>query len=514
MNPFSYKKFKEAGFTIPNSNPEELQITSSVWKHPFDNRDYNIKSIFFKGKELVKFIPSYWYPDCVFEDKEEAFKLGVYGVKEPSTGYLDSLIDGLYYHYNPISLTKAGGVIKVATIKAIYRRFADSSYKNSVVTIAMVNEFKKAVEAKLKLQGIEPNTMEFNLKFQDELVACGLNERLKICFLSGKIDRQNLFRNYLYNNISVSVHHDTQISDYHLDQDNRYLLHPNQYVWHNKIWNEEDGTCKCPDCGEKVPKLAYNKEIKQCIRCESKHYEIHNYSTRVPQLLKFKAHKVKPDTLYLGAELEFETTDRDSARLKVGKALKGHAIMKSDGSIRNGFEVVTCPATLDIHMEVFKQFYSDLPGELRNATNVGMHVHVSRKPLSVLQVGKLTAFMNNQSNKKFIEYIAGRNNNNYCSQDRSRTVTYPHTHSNGGARYNTLNLCNKETIEFRIFSTPLNFNEFATKMQFCQALVDYCRPANLGLALKEVIDYKNFLTWVNPLKKDYPQLVESLKGFA
>lgn len=514
MNPFSYKKFKEAGFTIPNSNPEELQIVNSVFRHPFDNRDHNVKSIFFKGKELVRFLPTYWYPDCVFEDKEEAFKLKVYGAKKESVGYLEALIDSLYYYYNPISLTKAGGVLKVATIKALYRRYADSSYINSVVTKAMLSEFYKAVESKLKLQGIEPKTMEFNLKFQDELIACGLNERLCICFLSGEIDRPNHARGYIYNNVKVHVHYDVQISEYNLTAEGRYLLHPNQYVWNNKVYNEEDGYVKCPECGEKVPKLAYNKETKQCIRCETKHYEIHNYSTRVPQLLKFKAHKVKPDTLYLGAELEFETTDRDAARLKVGKALKGHAIMKSDGSIRNGFEVVTCPATLDIHMEVFKQFYSDLPGELRNASNVGMHVHVSRKPLSLLQVGKLTAFMNNHKNKKFIEHIAGRNNNTYCSQDQSRTVTYPWTHREGGARYNTLNLCNKETIEFRIFSTPLNFDEFATKMQFCQALVDYCKPANLGLALKEVIDYNNFIKWVSPLKKDYPQLVESLKGFA
>lgn len=514
MTPFSYKKFKEAGFTIPNSNPAELEIIDSKYIHPFDNREYKTKEIHFKGEHIVSFTSGYWYPDVVYENREVAIKLGILSLQANSYGILDSIVDSLYYHYNPVSFTKGKGVIKVAAIKALFRRFADSSYINSVVTNNILDIYKKAVENKLLLQGLIPNSIEFNLAQQEELVANGLNSRINVCCLTGKYGRDSFFRTYIYENKQVKVHQETDVSKYHLQVDNRFLLHPNQYVWNNKIYNEEDGACKCPECGEKVPKLAYNKETKQCIRCETRHYEIHSYSTKVPQLLKFKATKVKPETVYMGCELEFETTDKDSARLKVGRALKGHAIMKSDGSIRNGFEVVTCPATLDIHMEVFKQFYGDLPSELRNAPNVGMHVHVSRKPLSILQVGKLTAFMNNYKNKKFIEYVAGRNNNSYCTQDLSRTVTYPWTHTSGGARYNTLNLCNKETVEFRIFSTPMTFQDFASKMQFCQALVDYCKPANLSLALKEVVDYNNFIKWVSPLKKDYPQLVETLKGFA
>jgi hypothetical protein len=298
-----------------------------------------------------------------------------------------------------------------------------------------------------------------------------------------------------------------------LHLESNYLLWPDQYVWNRAVYSRVTGTTECPCCNTTVPSQAFNTETNECIKCESRHYEIHNYSTRVPSLLKFKAKKVTTDTLYLGCELEFETTDRDTARLKVGKALKDHAIMKTDGSIRNGFEVVTCPATLDIQLEVFSKFYANLPGELQNAANVGMHVHVSRKPLSLLTVGKLTAFMNNVNNKKFIEYVAGRNSNGYCNLDASRTVTFPWTNQHGGQRYNTLNLTNRDTIEFRIFSTPLTFQEFASKVQFCQALVDYCKPANLSLSIKDVINFKNFIAWLTPRRKDYPELTTSLKGF-
>ena len=187
--------------------------------------------------------------------------------------------------------------------------------------------------------------------------------------------------------------------------------------------------------------------------------------------------------------------------------------MKSDGSIHNGFEVVTCPATLDIHLEVFKTFFDNRPSELTIASNVGMHVHVSRKPLSVLTVGKLTEFMNRTDNAKFITHVAGRAPNTYCRQS-PRELSYPLTISGGGERYNALNLCNSETIEFRIFSTPLTYEDFASKIQFCQALVEYSKPCSQAVALKVQTSFKNFINWVLPQRKAYPELVAKLKSFS
>jgi hypothetical protein len=187
--------------------------------------------------------------------------------------------------------------------------------------------------------------------------------------------------------------------------------------------------------------------------------------------------------------------------------------MKSDGSIRNGFEIVTCPATLDIQLEEFKKFFDNLPSELQVASNVGMHVHVSKKPLTLFTIGKLTAFMNREINKRFIEFIAGRNENHYCKLDTRRTVTFPWTNKSS-ERYNTLNLNNSETIEFRIFSTPMSFDDFASKVQFCQALVDYAMPANLALPISEITDHSNFIKWLQGNRKSYPQLVAKMKEFA
>jgi hypothetical protein len=230
-------------------------------------------------------------------------------------------------------------------------------------------------------------------------------------------------------------------------------------------------------------------------------------------MLKFKATRVRPNTVYLGCELEYETTNRNKAQLGVGKLLHGHALMKSDGSIRNGFEIVTCPATLDIHLQIFKSFFDNLPPDLKVEKNVGMHVHISRKPLSQLTLGKLTEFLNRAENKQFIAHIAGRIDNNYARMDSGRTVTYPIRNRHGGDRYNALNLNNQNTVEVRLFATPMNYKEFASRIQFVQALVDYCSPAQSSESLKKQTHYEAFMHWLSQRRRMFPELSYHLKEF-
>jgi hypothetical protein len=230
-------------------------------------------------------------------------------------------------------------------------------------------------------------------------------------------------------------------------------------------------------------------------------------------MLKFKATRVRPNTVYLGCELEYETNNRNRAQLGVGKLMHGHALMKSDGSIRNGFEIVTCPATLDIHLQVFKSFFDNLPPDLKIEKNVGMHVHISRKPLSHLTLGKLTEFLNRQDNKQFIAHIAGRIDNNYARMDNGRNVTYPWRNKHGGDRYNALNLNNQNTVEVRLFATPMNYKEFASRLQFVQALVDYCMPAQSNESLKKQTHYEAFMHWLSSRKRMFPELSYHLKEF-
>lgn len=268
----------------------------------------------------------------------------------------------------------------------------------------------------------------------------------------------------------------------------------------------------CPSCGLSVQ--SRDRLDDGCVHCMKELSKIHNYSTRVPSLLKFKATKVKPSTLYLGTELEYESTDGNQTKDAVfaNKSLRNHAILKSDGSIRNGFEIVTCPATLDIHLVEFKKFFGELKekSKLHGDSNTGMHVHISRKPLSMLTIGKMTAFLNDSKNKNFIESIAGRKLNHFCNQSTERTVSFPLVFGKG-ERYNTLNLNNDETVEIRIFSTPETYEDFAYKLEFSEALAVYCSPCNANHSVANLLKHSNFQAWVNDKKHSYPHLVNKLK---
>ena len=84
---------------------------------------------------------------------------------------------------------------------------------------------------------------------------------------------------------------------------------------------------------------------------------------------------------------------------------------------------------------------------------------------------------------------------------------------NGGDRYNALNLNNQNTIEVRLFATPMNYKEFAMRLQFVQALVDYCSPAQSNESLKKQTHYEAFIHWLDNRRRMFPELSNHLKGY-
>jgi len=420
------------------------------------------------------------------------------------------MLDSLYYLSNPPTLRLLNGKLRKGIYKEVARRVKSRLYKYSTQTTRLLN----VVIDEVKAQNPDLNNTGIVNLFK---VNFGI-EKIGVCYFTDKIYPEPHLRN-----LNIRREYRQCLLNLNPEQFGfvearaghfRTWIHNTEVMIGNHIYLREALTWqRCPICGNDEPEQSFSDGI--CLTCQESRYKIHSYSTKVPTLLKFKAKNVKPTTLYLGIELEYEATDRDRARVKVGKQLEGHAIMKSDGSIRNGFEIVTCPATLEIHREEFKKFYDNLPGELFAASNTGMHVHVSRKPLNLFTIGKMTEFVNRHDNKDFIAHIAGRIDNSYARQDQYRTVSYPLVNTGRSTeRYNALNLSPPDTIEFRIFSTPMNWEQFASRLEFCQALTDYCQPAQVGTSLKHLTHHSSFINWMKSHRKDYPELANHLKGFA
>lgn len=234
------------------------------------------------------------------------------------------------------------------------------------------------------------------------------------------------------------------------------------------------------------------------------------YSTRVDEYFTIPTQQPKGKPL-LGVELELEGIDGEKLRLIHG-VLKNHCIFKRDGSLSNGVEIVSKPAIIDEHRKEFEAFFLS-PHNLEANNSCGLHVHMDRKSLSFLRLGKIMEFINREDNANFITKVAGREQNSYCRRDISKDLYFPKDNQNGGDRYSALNLQPQATVEFRLFNSTTNFHEFMSRLEFVQALWEFVQPGVAkGLSsLKQATSHEAFIQYVQSQGRNgFPYLIKAI----
>ena len=521
MKPYSFSDFNKVFNMFRWEHPD---IRQTYWTKEDNHWDYEqqqtvtstftLSTIWYKEQRVLQFYTN--------DEANKSRRLTIYNVHRDAckeTGLLhhqsyranaSTIIDALYYLANTMQFNNKNGTLKKGFWGALRRRLRSNALRPNWVTQHMLEHAVfvaeniatrddsglNNIESVFSVNGV-PNWSYYMDFLTEEYYVDGTQKRLRL-------------GSYEWQQVNKST--DPRNFNYTFNERYDIWLRPEQFYHDGNVYNRDEvDIATCSSCGnESVTELMIDGV---CHHCLDSSFKLHNYSTRVESMLKFKATNVRPNTVYLGCELEYETNNRNRAQLNVGKLMHGHALMKSDGSIKNGFEIVTCPATLDIHLDIFKKFYDNMPPDLKVEKNVGMHVHVSRKPLSQLTLGKKTEFLNRLDNKQFIAHIAGRIDNSYARMNDERTVTFPWKHRNGGDRYNALNLNNSNTVEVRLFATPMNYKEFASRLQFVQALVDYCMPAQSNESLKKQTHYESFMHWLSSRRRMFPELSYHLKEY-
>ena len=431
--------------------------------------------------------------------------------ERPNYSWFDSkcLFDSLYYHLNDIQMTYNDGRLKSGFKNHFIRRikgFAQNSHATQAMLDKVIEHFK-------------PKQDEL---FTDEQLLANLNDyfdyvvELYQCPFTKEINTDNHFNRSRVSGKTLKYSYGIDLKDYGYE-----YCHDS----HNYLLNDEimiDGTCynkdtveitHCKECGARC--VVEDTRDGLCVNCLEDSYQVQNYSMRVENALGFDKltlrHKSDP---YLGIEMEFQVDKRKQGRLYVGDNLAGHAMMKEDGSISDGFEVVSRPASYLSHLHNYDSFLTNLPEYIHPHKSCGMHVHISRTAFSVMGAGKFVEFMNRTDNKSFIKLIAGRNTTNYQNGDPDYTIKKPFrmaTRGEGAHRYNFVNLNNDKTIELRIFATPANKKEFHIRMQFVKAMVDYCKPAIHAVPYKQQTHFESFVSWLNNTKKEFKDLQNLIK---
>ncbi len=219
--------------------------------------------------------------------------------------------------------------------------------------------------------------------------------------------------------------------------------------------------------------------------------------------------------LFLGVELETEcegswTVDQGVAWVAKHSDKGRICYLKSDGSIRNGFEIVTHPMSLEWAMESFP--WEMLDGLRSNGfrswttTTCGLHVHMSRDAFA--GDTHLLAFMlfAYRVKAKLIK-LAGRNSHwsSWEADGDDYSIEQKAKGDSGSTRYTAINTSNTATVEMRFWKGSLNPIQVKAAIQWCHAAWEFTRDITDPTA-QGALSWDAFVSWVSERSDRFPEL--------
>ena len=242
-------------------------------------------------------------------------------------------------------------------------------------------------------------------------------------------------------------------------------------------------------------------------------------------------------TLFLGAEIELEmrnlySNDLESTAKETSLIVGREAYLKHDGSLDNGFEVVTHPGTIDWWHEpenVVLAALKNLLGRCKSyhSSNCGMHIHMSKDAFTSFHLMRFLHFVYN--NQYFVEFIAQRRSTSYANfsnYEKNTIVRHAKEKYSSNGRFVAVNLENSDTIELRVFKGNLEPFRILKNIEFAQALYEYTKeeehmtstvlmelndtnPQGIALYTKDLTP-RGFKNWVSSRETSFPHLNEYL----
>lgn len=308
--------------------------------------------------------------------------------------------------------------------------------------------------------------------------------------------------------------------------------------------------------------------------------EIHSYSYKPSPLFYDDSasgvtftRQATLNTLYMGVELELEYNECRDQRGVVddmracGERLGGAEFWyaKSDGSISNGFEAVTHPATLAAWRQAdlgWLERANQAGCRAWNTTTCGLHIHLSLSAFDNRSHFARWWILHERNSEEWVR-LAGRHSRTYASWDRAidgQAVrraygVFPHdpynspfappmpdyhndsretierkeferemfrkyrsnnklalTGERNYERYTAINVQNTHTAEQRFWRPSLRANTLLATLEAVQAAFDYTQglaALDSKVTMKEKIEllsWSDFRAWVGVHTADYPYL--------
>lgn len=289
----------------------------------------------------------------------------------------------------------------------------------------------------------------------------------------------------------------------------------------------DDYYSRCDNCGTIIDSddTHWHNDYPYCQECYdrvSKEDSIHDYYYK-PDPIFYGGDGCACNTRFFGVELEIdgEGEDADSAKeiLDIANIGCEHIYCKHDGSLGEGFEIVTHPMTIDYHMSKMPwkgitEKALDLGYRSHNTSTCGLHIHVSRDALGTDRekqedvIARILFFVEKHWNEIFkfsrrSKHSMDRWAARYGYEKSGKDILKKAKNGSNG-RYAAVNLRNYNTIEFRLFRGTLKLNTIYATLQFVNRVID------IAMKLSEAdIDKMSWSEFVQGINE--PELIQYLK---
>lgn len=283
----------------------------------------------------------------------------------------------------------------------------------------------------------------------------------------------------------------------------------------------------CEDCGKLVHKdyAYYENDDSDYPYCQDCWNRMNNRA--------IKNYSYKPDpifyglgNLFYGVELEIDKGgaygDNAEELMCIANSEGERIYCKYDGSIPDGFEIVSHPMTLEFHtthMNWEDLLYRaiELSYRSHNTNTCGLHIHCSRSAFGKdyeeqeKGIGRIVFFVEKHWNelvrfsRRTIENL-NRWAAKYATISETTTETYNKAKGKRMGRYCAVNIQNYDTVEFRLFRGTLKYKTFLATLQLVDEI---CRCA-IDMTDKEM-EEMSWLDFVRKIPKEKKELIEYLK---
>lgn len=311
----------------------------------------------------------------------------------------------------------------------------------------------------------------------------------------------------------------------------------------DRIWrNENSGDCDtilcsrcydnyyttCEDCGDIIRRddaMYYDDDdypyCRRCYEDKVRKRKIHDYYYK-PEPIFYGN-----DDMYMGVELEIdhggECSDNADELLCIANFTDTRMYMKHDGSIEEGFEMVTHPMSLGYHKNEmpWRRLFDkalEMGYHSHNTSTCGLHIHINRDALGPDHdtqeevIARIVYFIEAHWNelRKFSRRTYA-NIMRWASRygiEASTKAVYNKAKKGNYGRYVSLNLQNYNTIEFRIFRGTLKYETFIATLELVHEICN--RAINAEDIDFETMCWSDFVKGIDVDK--YPSLINYLKS--